>query len=200
MELAEIIEKAPIIYARLDIWGNTLYINNFIFSVTGYSKQEIIGNNFWQIFYPDELKWQIDLVYQEFNNHRDIFWYETKCRCKNGGEKVLTLTTHNEWEDSQLKYINLFAHDITEHKNVLSQLRETFSEFEDVVEKSASIILKMDINGNITFFNKYAEELFGYSRKEIIGKNIVGTIVPEKESTGRNLRELIQDIIANPEK
>jgi len=200
MELAEIIEKAPIIYARLDIWGNILYINDFIFSVTGYSKQEIIGNNFWQIFYPDELKWQIDLVYQEFNNHRDISWYETKCRCKNGGEKVLTLTTHNEWKNSQLKYINLFAHDITEHKNVLSQLRETFSEFEDVVEKSASIILKMDIDGNITFFNKYAEELFGYSRKEIIGKNIVGTIVPEKESTGRNLRELIQDIIANPEK
>ncbi|MCD6079877.1 MAG: PAS domain S-box protein, partial [Candidatus Omnitrophica bacterium] len=77
MELAEIIEKAPIIYARLDIWGNILYINDFIFSVTGYSKQEIIGNNFWQIFYPDELKWQIDLVYQEFNNHRDISWYET---------------------------------------------------------------------------------------------------------------------------
>ncbi len=200
MELAEIIEKAPIIYARLDIWGNTLYINDFIFSVTGYSKQEIIGNNFWQIFYPDELKWQIDLVYQEFNNHRDISWYETRCRCKEGGEKILALTTHNEWENSKIKFINLFAQDITEHKNVLSQLRDTFSEFEQLVEKSGSIILKMDTQGNITFFNKYAEELFGYSREEIIGKNVVGTIVPEVESTGRNLRLLLQDIATNPEK
>jgi PAS domain S-box-containing protein len=200
MEVEKIIEIAPVIYAHLDLWGNVLYINNFISAVTDYSKEEMVGKNFWQILYPQELKWQIDLIYEQFNNGRDINNYETECRCKDGRKKILTLTTYNEWEDSKPKSIHLFAQDITEHKNVLSQLRETFAEFEELVEESGSIILKMDPQGNVTFFNKYAEQLFGYKKEEIIGKNVVGTIVPEKESTGRNLRELILNIGKDPER
>ncbi len=72
--------------------------------------------------------------------------------------------------------------------------------YRELVENANSIILRMDREGKITFFNEYAQRFFGYSEKEIIGRSAVGSIVPEKESTGRNLQDIIQLITENPEK
>jgi len=69
-----------------------------------------------------------------------------------------------------------------------------------LVENVNSIVMRMDTNGVITFLNKFGEELFGYSKEEIIGNNIVGTLLPERESTGRDLREMILDVGKHPDK
>jgi PAS domain S-box-containing protein len=41
--------------------------------------------------------------------------------------------------------------------------------------------------------------LFGYSKNEISGRNVVGTIVPRSESTGRDLAAIMGDIGRYPE-
>jgi PAS domain S-box-containing protein len=57
----------------------------------------------------------------------------------------------------------------------------------------------MDTKGQVIFFNNYARKFFGYGKEEIIGKNVVGTIVPPKDSSGFNLEAMIKDIGTNPE-
>ncbi len=52
----------------------------------------------------------------------------------------------------------------------------------------------------MTFFNEFAQSFFGFTEDEIIGKNVVGTIVPERESTGRDLAFMIEDIGRHPER
>ena len=54
--------------------------------------------------------------------------------------------------------------------------------YRGLVENAGSIIIAMDREGNITFFNRQAEEFFGFPRREILGKNAIGTIVPATES------------------
>jgi PAS domain S-box-containing protein len=84
---------------------------------------------------------------------------------------------------------------------VPSELRRKITElavFHDIVEKANSIILRWDIKGNITFLNEYGLTFFGYTAEEIIGKNVVGTIVPETERSGRDLTAMIDDLIAHP--
>jgi PAS domain S-box-containing protein len=69
--------------------------------------------------------------------------------------------------------------------------------YRTIVENAGSIILTMDREGNITFFNRRAEEFFGFPRREILGKNVVGTIVPATESSGRDLDQMMQDLLAS---
>jgi len=57
----------------------------------------------------------------------------------------------------------------------------------------------MEPSGVVTFINRFAQRFFGYGEEEILGKNALGTIVPEIESTGRNLRKMIEDIGLNPD-
>jgi len=62
-----------------------------------------------------------------------------------------------------------------------------------------ALFFKMDTQANITFFSEFAQQFFGFRQDEIIGKNIIGAIVPEIESTGRNLRELFREVLRHPE-
>ncbi len=79
-------------------------------------------------------------------------------------------------------------------------LRLSDGKYRALVESANSIILRMDGFGNVTFFNRFAEKFFGYQQGEIIGQNVVGTIVPVRDTAGRDLRKMILDIGANPDR
>ena len=70
--------------------------------------------------------------------------------------------------------------------------------YRELVEHANSIILHWNCNGHITFLNEFGQRFFGYTQEEILGQHVVGTIVPETESTGRDLRPLMDQICADP--
>ena len=89
---------------------------------------------------------------------------------------------------------------IQERNRVETALRGSERNYRELVQSANCIILRMDPNGRVIFFNDYAQNFFGYREKEIIGKNVVGTIVPQKDSSGFDLKAMIKDIGANPER
>lgn len=79
-------------------------------------------------------------------------------------------------------------------------VRESERKYRELVENAASLIIRLNTKGEVVFFNEFAEKFFGYRKEEIIGKKSVGTIIPETESSGRNMEVMLKDIIKNPEK
>lgn len=69
----------------------------------------------------------------------------------------------------------------------------------DLAENANSIILRLDTEGRFIFINSFAQRFFEYGSDEIMGRSVIGTIVPETESTGRDLALMIRDICAHPE-
>ena len=61
-------------------------------------------------------------------------------------------------------------------------------QYRELVENANSIILRLAPDHTITFFNEYAQSFFGYSAGEVLGKSVIGTIVPETDSEGNDLR------------
>ena len=90
--------------------------------------------------------------------------------------------------------------DITEQKGIEEALRKSECEYRELVMLANSIILRWTPDGRITFLNEFGRRFFGYTAEEIIGRHLIGTIVPESESKGRDLRPLIVEISADPEK
>ena len=78
-------------------------------------------------------------------------------------------------------------------------LAESENKYRDLVESANSVIMRWKPDGAVSFFNTYAQKFFGFTESEIIGKNVVGTIVPAMESSGRDLALLMEDIKRNPE-
>ncbi len=81
-----------------------------------------------------------------------------------------------------------------------SALQESEEEYRSLVQSANSIILRMSPEGRILFLNRFGLEFFGYPLAEVLGENIVGTIVPENDTAGRDLRQAMDELGNNPER
>ncbi|MBN1590229.1 MAG: PAS domain S-box protein [Pirellulales bacterium] len=80
------------------------------------------------------------------------------------------------------------------------ELERSEAPYRELVENVGSIILRLDPEGNIAFANQFACSFFGYSKGELVGKNVVGTIVPAVDGAGENLAEKIRMVCEHPER
>jgi PAS domain S-box-containing protein len=87
-----------------------------------------------------------------------------------------------------------------ERMNTLSALRESERKYRELVENANSIILRIKPDGKISFFNEYAQQFFGYTEAEIMGRHVIGSILPPYESSGRSMVEMIADVCFDPAK
>ncbi|MBI2425594.1 MAG: transporter substrate-binding domain-containing protein [Candidatus Hydrogenedentes bacterium] len=79
-------------------------------------------------------------------------------------------------------------------------LKESEEGYRTLVESANSVILRMTPEGTIVFLNTFGERFLGYAANEIAGQNLVGTIVPKTESSGRDLAQLMEEICKNPDR
>jgi PAS domain S-box-containing protein len=79
------------------------------------------------------------------------------------------------------------------------ELRESKQRYKELVQYANSAILRWKSDGTCTFINEYAQALFGYHYTEVLGRH-VRLLVPQTESTGGDLSQLVQDIVGHPVK
>lgn len=83
-------------------------------------------------------------------------------------------------------------------RDLSDALKISESNYRELVESARSIIVRMDLSGRITFMSPYAGEFFGYTTEEIIGRHVVGTIIPDTDADGRDLRTMVDALCRDP--
>jgi PAS domain S-box-containing protein len=173
-------------------------LNDAYCQFMGYSREELLGKSDYNFFPKEEAEifWEKDE--EVFNTNVENINEEEFTDSKNNLHTIVTKKTLYT-DLSGKKYIVGIIQDITHIKEAQKALKKSEEKYRELVESANSSIIKMDENGHITFFNEFAEKFFGFSKEEIIDKSVMGTIVPETDSSGRNLRELINEILKDPE-
>ena len=106
----------------------------------------------------------------------------------------------HEQSSNLVKAKEALRSEFLEHQHDAMALRFSEAQSRVLAEQAGSIILRLNLKGQVTFFNKFAQSLFGYSEDEICGQSVIGTIVPETDTAGRNLAVMIADLISHPER
>jgi PAS domain S-box-containing protein len=88
--------------------------------------------------------------------------------------------------------------DITDRKRNEAALRESEEKYRQLVEDANSIILRLGPDGTIWYVNEFAERFFGFGPGELVGRDVVGTIVPEVDSEGKRTGDLVHEISRDP--
>lgn len=94
--------------------------------------------------------------------------------------------------------LQAIVRDITRRKRTEAALRASESEYRELMMLANSIILRWSPEGRVTYLNEFGQRFLGYTSDEILGRHVLETIVPQDETTGRDLRTLMARICADP--
>ena len=192
--------REPLLVLDADL--NILSANRSFYNIFKAEQEETIGH---LIFDVGNKQWDIPALrtlLEEILPTQKLFDnYEVEHDFPAIGHKTMLLNARQIYrEDVGTQMILLAIEDITGRKKVEKALEANEAKYRELVQNANSIILRMDPKGKVTFFNEFAQRFFGYTGEEMLGCSVVGTIVPETESSGRDLDFMIQDIGIHPEK
>jgi PAS domain S-box-containing protein len=95
---------------------------------------------------------------------------------------------------------NSLKTEIAERREAEESIRKSETKYRELVENANSIILRVDMGGRITFFNEFAQNLFGYTQDEVLGRKSLGLLMPEFDSSGRKMQDILDQAARCPEK
>ena len=70
--------------------------------------------------------------------------------------------------------------------------------YQELVQSSNSIILRLDRQGKILFINQYGLDFFGFTSGDLIGHSLPGTILPKRRHPEKIVNGLMKRILRDP--
>ena len=179
----------------LDGNGKVYEANQRYADMLGYSPEEVLQLHVWDwdAQWTREELFDIISKTDESGDH-----FETRQRRRDGTLLDVEISTNGAICNGE-KLVFCVCRDISERKRMEEELRRSEEKYRELVQNANSIILKWDRSGEVLFLNEFGQHFFGYSEEEIIGKPVMGTIVPEQEASGRNLSLLMDEVFEHPE-
>ncbi|MCE5298723.1 MAG: PAS domain S-box protein [Methanoregulaceae archaeon] len=176
-----------------------LWVNAIIPRKLGYTESELIGSDPIRLF-PDEAEHQrIDTGLYQASTEEGWGIVEGLLKRKDGTLINCHLLSRPIDPADPGKGQIVIGQDITDYVRIRDLLRKSEVRYQDLLDSANSIVLRVDPRGTIRFINNSGAAFFGFSPEELVGKNLVGTIVPRKSHSGRDLEGMIRDVMENPE-
>ncbi len=166
MRLAAVVRSSHDAIAAKDLNGIITDWNESAERIFGYKAKEIIGKSVLTLIPKDRQAEETEIL-RKIRRGESIDHYQTVRRCKNGSLIDVSLTI-SPVKDAKGKIIGVskIARDISQHKKTDRRLAEQAR----LLDLSNEAILVRDRQDRITYWNRGAVELYGYSAEEALGK------------------------------
>lgn len=124
-------QRNPALVVTFDRMGNIISSNPKTNQVSGYEEEELIGRNWWEVFFKDEEEEHYHAMIKYFKEHGEISNYELAMETKSGEKRMISWSTVNYYdENAKIKEVIGFGIDVTERNAYQSQLVEAKAELE----------------------------------------------------------------------
>ena len=160
--------------------------------ITGYSRNEVIGKNWIELFVPDRLKDTVKFVIEEAKSDRNILpsHYESPILTKAAEERVIFWSNTNlKDENGELISVIAIGGDITVRKRAQQKIIDSEQKYRTFLENVPIHVGVIDESGKYIIWNKYSEEMLGYTKQEVLGK-MSPKDIHETEEEAREVIEL----------
>ncbi|AFZ05716.1 PAS/PAC sensor signal transduction histidine kinase [Oscillatoria nigro-viridis PCC 7112] len=165
-------ENATDIIARFDREFRHLYVNQAVETVTGKLRGEFIGKSNKELGMPAQLCNLWDEAFSKVFGTGKQETIEFELATPNGIKYYQSRISPEFAEDNSVETILVIARDITELKQVESQLRQSESKFKAIVDSNLIGLIFWDLNGSITDANAAFLNTVNYTRDDLLAGRV----------------------------
>jgi PAS domain S-box-containing protein len=166
-----VLETAAIWVNTLDMNGNIVFWNHAAEKISGYNRNEVVGNSeIWNLFYPDPVYREKIVTEANAILQRDkcLENFETVICCKNGEYKNILWHSNTFFDENGVLTGSIaLAADITERKKIEDKLRKSEERFRTIFENAPVLIDSFDETSRCLLWNKECELTYGWTIDEI---------------------------------
>ncbi len=168
----------------LDMEGNLTFINDIAAKMLGFLKDEIIGRDVHQLLHKTKFEAKHNhfkecpqhmALLNGISQRKEDLYYR-----KNGTFFEVEVSQNPIIENDKITGAVLVFHDITE-KNRLKKIAQHEHRLADLfMSIDGTLIMALDMSGNITMLNEEGCKLLGIEHDLVIGKNFIGNFIPKE--------------------
>ena len=178
----------------LDDAYHLTYVNDELCRISGYSREEAIGQDFRQFLDEESRQIVVDRYLRRQRGEEVPSRYEFNMICKDGQKRRVEIIS-NVIRDSagEVKTVAQVL-DITEHKQDEEALRQSQEKLRQMFESVTDGISVVDLHGIITEVNQSMVDMHGFtSRDELLGKRALELVAPgDRERVAANMRKALK--------
>ena len=158
--------------------GTILYGGPSTFQILGYPLDEFIGKNAFELIHPMDhalVTQSLMTSLQQPAAHIPVY---ARVHHKNGEWRWLEGVFTNLLDEPSVQAIVNNYQDFTKRKHDEDALHASESRKTAIIESSLDALITIDHQGHILEFNPAAEEIFGYTKSDALGKEMAELIIP----------------------
>ncbi|HWG89395.1 MAG TPA: PAS domain S-box protein [Candidatus Thermoplasmatota archaeon] len=186
------LDTAGTILMAVDQEQRITLVNRKAREVFGYSDEEILGENWFELLMPPEVRAAAREGFERvLRGEQESLGYSEFPVLTKAGEERLVAWNVTYLEDAEGHRVAALAsgEDIT----LKRKAEEARARLAAIVEASLDAIVSQDLEGRIVSWNPGAERIFGYSAAEAIGKPLSFLLPAGAEAESRAILASIRD-------
>ncbi|MBA3010430.1 MAG: PAS domain S-box protein [Proteobacteria bacterium] len=187
-----VLESHPDPFVVYDNEGKVTYLNSSFTSVFGWTLEERVGKKMDQ-FVPSENWPETQIMINKVIAGEPFSGIET-CRYSKRGAVIPVSVSGSTYHDRNgiLRGSIITLQDISERKRSQEALQESELKFKILMNASPDPLTVYDAKGKVEYINSAFEETFGWTKAELLGKEINFVPVHEAEKTKTAIKRMLK--------
>ena len=192
-------ENASEVIFSIDRDLKIITISPSIKSFLGYRPEDLAGTRIpdLNIVAPEYLEKAVSETVRVFNGEK-ILESKYEFIAKDGKIKIAEVSGSPVFRDGEVICMVSVARDITKRDQLEKALKDSEARFKKLFQHAPDAYYLSDLEGKLIDGNKAAEELVGYQKEELIGKNFLEVGILSEDQVPKAIESLKKNVAGQP--
>ncbi|MDX5438101.1 MAG: PAS domain-containing protein, partial [Pontibacter sp.] len=163
------LDKVNLIYFSVDVNGIITYANDYFIKYIEYSREELIGQDYFELLVPERDRENRRREYLETMESRKLnAYYERDVITKSGQTKTIRWNSMFEYDaEGNLTGTTMVGKDMTDKRIAMEALKDNKIRLQDLFDNAHDLIQNISVDNKFIFVNRAWKERLGYTDEDI---------------------------------